>query len=69
MNKIRCGDTTSFLGSSSDLAEDSDIDGLDFIFEGFDFLLEVIGGDLLILNDATNDELVDSVGNGFLLVF
>lgn len=40
-----------------------------FIFEGFDGFLEIVSGDLGIFDDTTDDELVDSVGDGFLLVF
>jgi hypothetical protein len=39
---------------------------LDFIFEFHDFLLEIINGDLVVFNDATNDKFVDTVGNWFL---
>lgn len=30
--------------------------------------MEVVGGDLLVLDDAADHELVDAVGDGFLLV-
>ncbi len=52
----------------SDLVEGEDVDGLDLIFESLDLLLEVIGGDLQVLNDGTNDDLLNTVGNGDLLV-
>ena len=53
----------------SDLAEYGNIDWLYIFFDGFNSFLEIIGGDLSIFDDATNNELVDAVGNGFLLVF
>jgi hypothetical protein len=52
----------------SDLVEDGNIAGLDFFFEGLDGFLEVVNGDLFIFNDTANNKLVNSVGNGFLLV-
>ncbi len=52
----------------SDLVEDGDVDGLNFIFELHHLVDEVVSGDLIVFNDATDDELVDTVGNWFLLV-
>jgi hypothetical protein len=52
----------------SDLVEGEDVDGLDLIFESLNLLLEVVGGDLLVLNDGTDDDLLNTVGNGGLLV-
>lgn len=52
----------------SDLVEDGDIDGLDLIFELHHLVDEIVNADLLIFNDTTHNEFVDSVGNGFLLV-
>lgn len=60
--------TSTKTVASSDLVEGEDVDGLYFVFEGLDLLLEVVSGDFLVLNDATNDDLLDSVGNGELLV-
>ena len=52
----------------SDLVEGSDIDWLDEVIHSLNLLLEVVGGNFLIFNDATNDDLLDTVGNGGLLV-
>jgi len=51
----------------SELVESGDVDGLDVVLKGFDLLDEVIGGDLNILNDATDQDLEHAVGNGLLL--
>lgn len=53
---------------SSNLVEGHDVDGLDLIFEGLDLLLEVVGGDLLVLDDGADDDLLNTVGDGELLV-
>ena len=41
---------------------------MDVVFKSFDLLLDVISGDLIIFNNATNNEFVDTEGDGFLLV-
>ena len=52
----------------SDLVEGHDVDGLYLLLEGLDLLLEVVGGDLLVLDDGANDDLLNTVGDGELLV-
>lgn len=53
---------------SSNLVEWSNIDWLDFLVEFHDLVNEIINTDLVVLNDATNDKLFNTVGNWFLLV-
>ncbi len=53
---------------SSNLVEGHDVDGLDLLFEGLDLLLEVVGGDLLVLDDGADDDLLNTVSDGELLV-
>jgi hypothetical protein len=47
---------------SLDLVESGDVDGLDVILELADLLLKLINTDFVILNNAADLELVDSVG-------
>lgn len=53
---------------SSNLVEGHDVDGLNLVLECLHLLLEVVGGDLLVLDDGTNDDLLDTVSDGELLV-
>jgi len=41
---------------------------LDHILHGFDLLLNIVGGDLVVLDGGTDDDLEDTVSDGFLLV-
>jgi hypothetical protein len=52
----------------SNLVESQDVDRLDLIFESFNLLLEVVSGDLLVLDDGTNNDLLNTIGDGELLV-
>lgn len=52
----------------SNLVEGGDVDGLNLVLEGLDGFLEVISADLEVLNNTTDDELLDTVGDGDLLV-
>jgi hypothetical protein len=52
----------------SNLGETSDIDRLHEVLEGDHLLFQVVGGDLQVFDDTSNDQFVHSVGNGFLLV-
>ena len=60
--------TTKKCPLRSNLVEGHDVDRLDLIFEGLDLLLEVVSGDLLVFDDGTNNDLLNTVGNGDLLV-
>ena len=51
----------------SELVEGDDVDGLNLFIELHDLLLDKISGDLIILDSGANDDLEDTVGNGFLL--
>ncbi len=53
---------------SSNLVEGGDVDGLDLLVEGLDDLLEVVSGDLEVLDDATDEDLLNAEGDGDLLV-
>ena len=53
---------------SSNLVEGHDVDGLNLVLECLHLLLEVVSGDLLVLDDGTNDDLLNTVGDGKLLV-
>ena len=65
----RCSaDTNQETRCSSNLVEAGDVDGLDELVEGLDSLLKVVGGDLEVLDDATNEDLLNAEGNRFLLV-
>lgn len=52
----------------SDLGEDRDVARLNVVLEAFDIFGEIIGGDLVVLNDAAHDEFVDTEGDRLLLV-
>lgn len=54
--------------SRSDLVEGGDINWLDEVLEGLNLLLKVISWNLFVFDDTTNDELLNTVGNGSLLV-
>ena len=54
--------------ASSNLVEGGDIDGLNLILETLDELLEVVSGDLGVFDYATDEDLLNTVGNGDLLV-
>ena len=41
---------------------------MDVVFHGFNSLSNLIGGDEIVVDSGTDDELEDSEGNGFLLV-
>lgn len=53
---------------SSNLVEGHDVDGLNLVLECLHLLLEVVSGDLLVLDDGTDDDLLNTVGDGELLV-
>jgi len=52
---------------SSELVEGLDVDGLDKVLHLLDLLLHNVSGDLVVLDGGTDDDLEDTVGNGFLL--
>lgn len=54
--------------ASSNLVEGGDVDGLDLLVESLDGLLEVVSGDLQVLDDATDEDLLNTEGDGDLLV-
>ena len=54
--------------ASSNLVEAGDIDGLNLLIESLDGLLEVVSGDLEVLDDATDEDLLNAEGDGDLLV-
>lgn len=45
---------------SLDLVEGGDVDGLDVVLELLDLLLKIVDGDLSVLDDADDLELLDS---------
>lgn len=49
-------------GTRLDLVEGGDVDGLDEILVLLDLLLQLINGNLVVFNDATDLKLVDSIG-------
>ena len=53
--------------SHSELVEGKDIHGLDLILESLDKLGNGIGGDLVILDGGSDDDLEDTVGDWLLL--
>lgn len=57
-----------WLATNSELVEGEDVDGLDVVLELLDLLLNDIGGDLVVLDDGSHDELEDTEGDGLLLV-
>ncbi len=52
----------------SDLVEGEDVDGLDFLLEALNLLLEIVGADLEVLDDTTDHDLLNTEGDGDLLV-
>ena len=53
---------------SSNLVEGGDVNRLHVVLEGLNCLLEVVSADLGVLDNATNHNLVHTVGDGLLLI-
>ena len=66
--QVQVSSAAKILLPCSNLVEGEDVDGLDLVLEGLDLFLEVVGGDLGVFNDGADDNFLDSVGNGGLLV-
>jgi len=53
----------------SELVESHNIDGLHMVLELFDLLLYCVCGDFVIFNSCTDNNLKNTIGNGFFLPF
>ncbi len=63
-----CQDDTLTNRCSSNLVEGGDVNRLHVVLEGLNGLLEVVSADLGVLDNATNHNLVHTVGDGLLLI-
>jgi len=63
-----CIDDTLTNRCSSNLVEGGDVNRLHVVLEGLNCLLEVVSADLGVLDNATNHNLVHTVGDGLLLI-
>jgi len=58
----------TFCKRSSEFVEGLDIDGLHVVLKSFNLFCDVISRDLLVFDSGTNNNLVDTISDGFFLV-